>query len=40
MLGYQLWRYMKHNLIADVLKPRIVWENFLVNNLRFFTYEL
>ena len=39
MLGYQPWRYMKHNLIADVVKPRwflkIVWENFPVNNLRF-----
>ena len=41
MLGYQPWRCMKHNLIADVvMKPRwflkIVWENFVVNNLRFF----
>ena len=40
MLGYQPWRCMKHNSIADVVKPRwflkIVWENFLVNNLRFF----
>ena len=30
---------MKHNLIADVVKPRwllkIVWENFLVNNFAF-----
>ena len=35
---------MKHNLIADIVKPRwflkIVWANFLVNNLRYFTYEL
>ena len=43
MLGYQPWRYMKHNLIVDVvMKPRwclkIVWENFVVNNLRFFFY--
>ena len=43
MLGYQPWRCMKHNLIADVvMKPRwflkIVWENFVVNNLRFFFY--
>ena len=41
MLGYQPWRCMKHNLIADVIiKPRwflkIVWENFVVNNLPFF----
>ena len=43
MLGYQPWRCMKHNLIfiADVvMKPRwflkIVWDNFVVNNLRFF----
>ena len=40
MLGYQPWRCLKHNLIADVVrKPRwflkIVWENFLVNNLLF-----
>ena len=41
MLGYQPWLCMKHNLIADVImKPRwflkIVWENFVVNNLPFF----
>ena len=41
MLGYQPWRCMKHNLIADVvMKPRwflkIVWENFVVNNLLLF----
>ena len=41
MLGYQPWRCMKHNLIEDVvIKPRwflkIVWENFVVNNLSFF----
>ena len=41
MLGYQSWRCMKHNSIVDVvMKPRwflkIVWENFVVNNLRFF----
>ena len=41
MLGYQPWRCRKHNLIADVvIKPRwflkIVWENFVVNNLPFF----
>ena len=40
MLGYQPWRCMKHNLIADVLKRRwfrkIVWENFVGNNLRLF----
>ena len=41
MLGYQPWRCMKHNLIADfVMKPmwflKMVWENFIVNNLRFF----
>ena len=41
MLGYQPWRCMKHNLIADVvIKPRwflkIVWENFVVKNLPFF----
>ena len=40
MLGYQPWRCMKHNLIAAVvMKPRwflkIVWEKFVVNNLRF-----
>ena len=40
MLGYQLWRCMKHNLIADVImNPRwflkIVWDNFVVNNLPF-----
>ena len=34
MLGYQPWRCMKHNLIADVvIKPRwflkIAWENFV-----------
>ena len=43
MLGYQPWRCLKHNLIADaVMKPRwllkIVWENFIVNNLRFFFF--
>ena len=35
---------MKHNLIADIVKLRwflkIVWANFLVNNLRYFKYEL
>ena len=41
MLGDQPWRCMKHNLIADVvMKPRwflkIVWENFVVNNLALF----
>ena len=41
MLGYQPWHGMKHNLIADVeMKPRwflkIVWENFVVNNLALF----
>ena len=41
MLGYQPWRCMKHNLIADVvIKPRwfleIVWENFVVKQLSFF----
>ena len=40
MFGYQPWRCLKHNLIADLVrKPRwflkIVWENFLVNNLLF-----
>ena len=40
MFGYQPWRCLKHNLIADVVrKPRwflkIVWENFLVNYLLF-----
>ena len=43
MLGYQPWRCMEHNVIADVVKPRwflkIVWENFLVNNLHFVMYE-
>ena len=41
MLGYQPWRCMKHNLIADVvMKPRwflkIVWENFVVKQFAFF----
>ena len=41
MLRYQPWRCMKHNLIGDVImKPRwflkIVWENFVINNWRFF----
>ena len=45
MLGYQPWRCMKHNLIADVImKPRwflkIVWENFVVKNLPFFNVRI
>ena len=45
MLGYQPWRCMKHNLIADVImKPRwflkIVWENFVVKNLPFFNVQI
>ena len=45
MLGYQPWRCMKHNLIADVvMKPRwflkIAWENFVVNNLPFFNVRI
>ena len=41
MLGYQPWRCMKHNLIADVvIKPRwflkIVWENFVVKQFASF----
>ena len=32
---------MKHDLIADVvMKPFESLKNFLVNNIRFFTYEL
>ena len=43
MLGYQPWRCMKHNLIADVvIKPRwflkIAWENFVVKQFAFFFY--
>ena len=45
MLGYQPWRCMKHNLIANViLKPRwflnIVWENFVVKNFPFFNVRI
>ena len=45
MLGYQSWRCMKHNLIADVImKPRwflkIFWENFVVKNLPFFNVRI
>ena len=45
MLGYQPWRCMKHNLIEDVvMKPtwflKIVWKNFIVNNLRFFNVRI
>ena len=42
MLGYQPWRCMKHNLIADVvIKPprwflKIVWENFVVKQFALF----
>ena len=41
MLGYQPWRCIKDNLIADVvIKPRLflktVWENFVVKQFAFF----
>ena len=45
MLGYQPWRCMKHNLIADVvIKPRwflkIAWENFVVKQFAFFFLQI
>ena len=45
MLGYQPWRCMKHNLIADVvIKQRwflkIAWENFVVKQFAFFFVQI
>ena len=45
MLGYQPWRCMKHNLIADVvIKQRwflkIAWENFVVKQFAFFFLQI
>ena len=40
MLGYQPWLCMKHNLIADVVKPRWFLKIVCSKQFAFFTYEL